>query len=126
MYSEIVNDKLLGYSLLVGGIAIMVLSVVQVLLVFTHTIKPISAFQNAKSQVDTSALLQNALNPSGNPSFQMPKLDLIPQDTLNESLNLATHFFLMSFVLGFGYKISSLGVMMLRPITVKLKEQIIP
>lgn len=120
------SDKLLGYSLLVGGIAIMVFSVVQVLLVFTHTIKPISAFQSAKSQVDTSALLQNALNPSGNLSFQMPKLDLIPQDTLNESLNLATHFFLMSFVLGFGYKISSLGVMMLRPITVKLKEQIIP
>ena len=58
-------------------------------------------------------------------SITQPKLDILPPEVLNQTLNMTTHFFLMSFLLGFGYKLASLGVQLIRPINVKLKSHLL-
>jgi len=53
---------------------------------------------------------------------QIAPQELISSDLLNESSNLAAHLFLMGFMASIGYKIGSLGIQMLRPIVVKVRE----
>lgn len=126
------SEKITGYSLLVLGIGIMIFCVVNVFMVFTNKTKPFSYFNitsNNNSSNQGSFLNVNDLikqMQSGNEnglsgSIPLPKFDLIPPEVLNQTLNLSTQFFLMTFILGFGYKLANLGVQLIRPINVKLK-----
>ena len=119
------NERVTGYSLLAMGIVIMLFAVIQVYLVFTNKIQPPSIFQARALSVDLAKLLTSSQpqipkQPSSAPQGQ---LEFLSAKNVNQSLNMSLHFFLMSFVLGFGFKISSLGVMLLRPVTVKMKEE---
>lgn len=108
----------------------MIFSAVNIFMVFTNKTKPFSYFNmasngNRESSLDVGSLIkqmqsgnQNALNES----IPLPKFDLIPPEVLNQTLNLSTQFFLMTFILGFGYKLANLGVQLIRPINVKLKS----
>lgn len=126
------SEKVTGYLLLVVGLAIMVISVINIFLVFTNRVKPFSVF-NLASSSSSSALNINDIisqiqknNPDAlNQSIAPPKLDILPPEVLNQTLNMTTHFFLMSFILGFGYKLASLGVSLIRPINVKLKSHVL-
>ncbi len=131
------NEKVIGYSLLVFGIGIMVFCVVNVFMVFTNRAKPFQVFNipsNNSSGNSATSLniddfvrsLQSDDATNLNRSLPQPKIDILPPEVLNQSLNLTTHFFLMSFLLGFGYKLASLGVQLVRPINVKLRSSLDP
>lgn len=126
------SEKITGYSLLSLGLGIMIFCAVNIFMVFTNKAKPFSYFNiasNNNSNNQGSSLNVNDLvkqMQSGNQnslseSIPLPKFDLIPPEVLNQTLNLSTQFFLMTFILGFGYKLASLGIQLLRPINVKLK-----
>lgn len=126
------TEKLTGYLLLVVGLIIMVASVVNIFLVFTNKAKPFSVF-NLSSSGSGSALNINDIiaqiqknNPNAaNQTISAPKLDILPPEVLNQTLNMTTHFFLITFILGFGYKLANLGVQLIRPINVKLKSHLV-
>lgn len=125
------SEKVTGYLLLIVGLTIMVISVANIFLVFTNKTKPFSVFNLSSS--GSSALNINDIisqiqknNPNAaNQTISPPKLDILPPEVLNQTLNLSTHFFLMSFILGFGYKLASLGAQLIRPIKVKLKSNML-
>lgn len=114
------NEKAIGYILLTAGILLMCGALLQVFLVFTGKTNPASVFSVAAPQVSLDTFMP-AL-PAGLPIPQANTrgIELIPTDTFNKLLNMFATIFLMGFVLSFGVKIASLGVMMLRPIVVKV------
>jgi hypothetical protein len=134
------SEKITGYSLLSVGLAIMIFCVINVILVFTNQIKPFSYFNlqppttNANTaqatplSLDSLKMENGSLNVNdlmsklqGGGANSLPGMNFISGDSLNQILNLSTQFFLMTFILGFGYKIANLGVQLVRPINVKLK-----
>ncbi len=124
------SEKATGYILLASGIIIMIFSTIQIILVFTGKLEPISAFSSetevgqAQTGIDISTLMQQLQPGAGNSgSVNMPSLQLIDPEVLNHTLNLTVHFFIMQFLLSLGFKLSSLGVQLLRPIEVKLDNK---
>lgn len=115
------GTKSTGYGLLALGILIMIFSVVQVFLLFTNQIKPPTLFTENNTQnqtINPSGLA----NPQGTGGINFSAIiDQAIGPKLNQALNMGTYFFLMTFLGGFGYKIASLGIQLIRPIVVKLK-----
>jgi hypothetical protein len=124
------SEKITGYSLLFLGIGIMFFCVINIFMVFTNKMEPFSYFNIASSSGEGNPLnisnlmkqIQGGNQDALNTSIALPKTDLIPSESLNQMLNLSTQFFLMTFILGFGYKLANLGVQLVRPINVKLKS----
>ncbi|GEM_PF-1263392 len=118
------SEKVTGYVLLFAGLAIMVFAFYQVYLVFTNNAKPIKLFSGNPL---TNNLLQQSApsirSPQEGMTIPMPQIQVVPQETLNEALDTIAYYFLMSFVMGFGFKVSLIGVQLLRPIEVKLKTK---
>ena len=131
------SEKAIGYLLLVIGLIVMVFCVVNVLMVFTNKIKPFQIFNVREDQSKSSAgslnlndLVSNLQNEGSvsslNQTLQMPNLNnILPTEVLNKSLNLTTHFFLMSFILSFGGKLAGMGIQLIRPIKVKLTSKVV-
>lgn len=123
------NEKVIGYLLLVVGLIIMVYSVIDMIMVFTDKKEPVSLFNISSDKASGSLDINNLIsqlqqnNPElTNQTIPQPKIDILPPEVLNKTLNISVHFFFMTFVLGFGYKLSSLGIQLIRPINVKLKS----
>ncbi|OGM31580.1 hypothetical protein A3D00_02430 [Candidatus Woesebacteria bacterium RIFCSPHIGHO2_02_FULL_38_9] len=112
-------EKVLGYFLILAGVITIIYSAVSVYMVFTKKAKPIDLFSFSGISIDTIQLTGNKL-PEGTPA---PKTELIKPDLINETSNIAAHVFLMGFLGSVGYKIASLGVMLARPIIVKLRTK---
>src|SRR3990167_10382364 len=106
------NAKTTGYIFLSIGVFIMVFSVVLVILAFTNIIHP-TYFSIPKSTYPTASNTDlNSLNSTGQPNLSalLPSLNIIPPGVLDSALNLSVHFFLMTFIGGFGYKLAMIGV----------------
>lgn len=114
------NEKMTGYILLIVGILIMVFAAVSVYLVFTKQIQPVQLFSGGGLSVDLGSLMGGLQN--GLPG-QKSQPAAISSDLLNQTSNLAAEVFLMGFLVSVGYKLASLGVEMLRPVTIKLKAK---
>lgn len=115
------NERVTGYILLIAGLLIMFGALIQVLLVFTGRIDPLPVFSIEAPKLSLSAFMPQL--PTG--SLPLPagtkdqSFELLPTADFNKMINMSITVFLMGFVLSFGFKIASLGVMMLRPIVVK-------
>ena len=124
------NSKTTGYAFLSIGIFIMVLSVILVILAFINIIHPVyfSASPKSTNPVTTPNIDLNSLNAAGQPNLSalMPSLNIIPPGVLDNALNLSAHFFLMTFIGGFGHKLAMIGVNLIRPIVIKTGDKIIP
>jgi len=123
------DTKTTGYIFLGTGVFIMVISVVLVILAFTNTIHPTYFSTSSKSAAPaTSNTDLNSLNSTGQPNLSalLPSLNMIPSGVLDNALNLSVHFFLMTFIGGFGYKLAMIGVNLIRPIVIKTGDKIIP
>lgn len=134
------SEKVVGYLLLFLGLGVILLAGFNVWQIFTKKIKPVQIFNfsgisinsgqttTMAGGIDTTGLtaeevglLQEMIKQE---TAKTPlKMEVIPGDTLNQTTNLFAHVILMGFVASIGYKIAGLGVLMLRPIVVKLKEQ---
>lgn len=107
------SEKIVGYILLFSGIAVLLLSAFSVYGVFSKNIEPIQFFTIGDAPIEVPVVGQGA-NGGG--------ID-IPTTTISAPLNSFAHLVLMMFIGSIGFKISSLGTMLVRPVIVKLKSK---
>jgi hypothetical protein len=122
------KEKIIGYGFLFLGTCIMALCAINMFMVLTNRVKPFPYF-NLSSDKDASLNLSSIVGQMKidnkdvlNSGIALPKINIIPYETLNQILNISNQFLLLTFVMGFGYKLASLGVQLIRPINVKLKS----
>ena len=119
------TEKILGYILIAVGVAVIVVSALNVYWVFTGQAQPVNPFNLPGVSLDFGGMAggaeqQQALKESG----ATLKTELLAPDVVNQPLNYAAHLLLVGFMASVGFKLASLGVMLVRPIKVKLKEEI--
>lgn len=114
------TERKTGYILLIAGIIVMIYSAIQIIAVFTGKAKPIQVV-NYKMPTATSSPTSDVMQQFQGAS--LPTNQLFDQKGLNEIINMSIYYFIMQFLMGLGYKFSSLGVSMLRPIVVKVKNK---
>jgi hypothetical protein len=102
------NEKILGYSLVILGIAVILFAGVSVYSVFTGRTKPFGLFNFPSISIDIP---------------QAGKTEVISARTLNDSSDMIAYVVLMSFIAGIGSRLSTIGAMLVRPINVKLKAR---
>ena len=103
------SEKITGYLLLIGGLVIIFFSALNIYQVFTQQAQPIQLFSGEGIKVEI-------------PGSKTPS-ELVSADYLNEISNITAHYLLMSFLVSIGFKVSSLGTQLLRPIEVKLQAK---
>lgn len=113
------DTKRTGYFLTTLGIIIMLFALSYMLLVFTGQREPASVISIPAPKIDLSSLI-----PAGPiPGMGQTELEIIPTLQFNKMLNMTISLLLSGFVMSFGFKIASLGVMFIRPIKVDLKQE---
>ncbi len=128
------TEKVVGYALLVIGILIMVLASMHAISVFTGKSKPAQIFTPKISvqKPATTPLSQEEINEavqsgdfasilSSGMANGMDGFGINPS-MITDSLNFTVYFFLIQFILGLGFKVSSLGVQMVRAINVIVRK----
>jgi len=102
----------------------MVFSVALVILAFTNIVHP--TYFSVSPKTPTPNIDVNSLSATGQPNLSalIPSLNIIPPGVLDSALNLSAHFFLMTFIGGFGYKLAMIGVNLIRPIVIKTGDKI--
>ena len=98
-------ERIVGYVLLALGIVVMVFAAIQIVMVFTNKANPIEFFTSEDV---------------GGSSLPIPQL--IDPELLNNVLNMAVYFLIMNFLLGLGFKIANLGVQLVRPIKIEVRN----
>ena len=124
------NEKTTGYVLLVLGVGVMIFSAMSLVLVFTKHAEPINLFQISlpppSAAFKTSTLPGQSPNLTPDVSQMLSQLtsqtgNMFSSSALTQYSNISAHFFLMSFIMAFGFKVATLGVQLLRPVYVKYK-----
>lgn len=115
-------EKTLGYILLSLGIFTMIVAFVYMLLVFTGNREPAGVFAIDAPTIDLGSMLAPSLAQGQSVPLPSSEIEVIPTESFNKILNMSLTFFLMGFVVTFGFRIASLGVMLVRPIKVPVKE----
>jgi hypothetical protein len=114
------KTKIIGYALLIIGVLIIITSALGVYFVFSGRINAYKVFDLPAITLDLSGLME-----AENPNNELPQAsletELVKSEILNSPLNLAAHLLFMAFMVNVGFKISTLGVQMLRPIKVKVR-----
>lgn len=118
------TEKLVGYALLSVGIIIIVYSAVNVVNVFSKRSSPVTPLNLPGISLDMSKLVGGDITPEQKRQLENADLraEIVKPELLNQPFNLVAHLFLMGFIASVGFKIASLGVMLVRPIKVTLKE----
>lgn len=117
MVLETMSEKIVGYVLLFAGIAIILFSAFSVYGVFSKKTRPVQFFTIGSVPIEIPIAGQAADKKVGEGGIKLP-IEVI-QDPLNSFAHLA----LMMFIGGVGFKIASLGTMLVRPVVVKLKNK---
>jgi hypothetical protein len=127
VYDESMSEKISGYILIVVGIIIISASAYSAYAIFTKKAQPADLFNFQPIGIDTNQLLGSALPPEIADRMlnqaNAPKTEIIPAALINDSSNIFAHLLLMGFLASIGYKLASLGIMLVRPIVVKLKSK---
>ena len=116
------QERILGYVLLVMGILTMAFSVYFIYLTISNNITPFKVFQENetdKPQVETVNKEQLS-DPRMIASMQKEIITEVLDSQINKTMNLGTTLVFGYFLMLFGYRIASLGVQLARPIEVKL------
>lgn len=111
------DTKITGYVLLIIGILAIVFALTNVYLVFTKNSTPVDLFTFDAISLDFSEFADET------PQDTNLVKELIKPEVINEPLNYAAYLLFMGFVASIGYKLASVGVMLLRPIKVKVKKE---
>ena len=116
------QERILGYVLLVMGMLTMAFSVYFIYLTISNNITPFKVFQKNetdKLQVETVNKEQLS-DPRMIASMQKEIITEVLDSQINKTMNLGTTLVFGYFLMLFGYRIASLGVQLARPIEVKL------
>lgn len=119
------KERRTGYILLYSGIGTMLLAVVYIFLLFMSIVPPLPVFTGVDelNSILNTAPLSNPYAIGPNQTAQPNPLAALSGIDLSRILNLTTTFFLMTFIITVGYKIGNLGVQLIRPINVKLRNE---
>jgi len=138
------EEKILGYVLVIAGIGIMLASGLNVYMVFTKKAEPVKLFTLQGISMDIAQLATSGVqgqlssfikdNQQNIPEqlleqFNKPKepssnkQEIIPAAIINEPLNYMAHIFLMGFFVTIGMKIAQIGTMLIRTIQVNVREK---
>ena len=108
-------ERIVGYVLLALGIVVMVFAAIQIVMVFTNKANPIEFFTS-----ESIIMQQVESEDIGGGSLSIPQL--IDPELLNNVLNMTVYFLIMNFLLGLGFKIANLGVQLVRPIKIEVRN----
>jgi hypothetical protein len=118
------NKNKLGFLLVAIGVCIMIFSALETIRVFTGTKNPIVIFEvkNEVASQDSVAktkgiideLPESLKNIIANTASGAQQATMFPIEQIYAVLNLGGFYLLMHFLLGFGYKIASLGISLLK------------
>lgn len=119
------SEKIIGYLLLSAGLIIIVISALSAFSILTKSAQPVKFLNLSSISLDINQLLAGSL--PAELRGQLPKIqgtptELFPSSALNFTFNLTLHLLLLGFFVTIGYKISQLGIQLLRPINVQLKN----
>ncbi len=127
------SEKIIGYILLTLGVVIIFVSSFSVFTVFTGRAKPVQLFNFESVSIDFSQIVSASLPTTDLPeelkgsipknTAPSAKTEIIKGDMLNTTSNIFAHLVLMGFLASSGLKLAQIGVNLLRPIIVKLKEE---
>lgn len=120
------TEKITGYLLLAFGVLLMLVSCWNVYGIFTKRAQPIELFNFKGISIDPSTFMGAELPPEQRAQLKFAsdsKIELASPDLLNDTSNLFAHLLLMGFILNVGFKLASLGTMLIRPVVVKLKSK---
>ena len=107
------SEKVIGYILLTVGLVVICLAALNIFQTFTGTLVPYSLFNSQSVSLDLGTLVPG----------QSGKMELFSAKDINLISNLTIHYLLMTFIVSVGYKVASLGIQLLRPISVKLNQK---
>ena len=117
------GEKGVGYFLLLAGIILIIGGGLGVYFVFSGRMQAFDVFSLPPITLDLSGLMQA----EGQSADTLPQAnletELVKSDVLNQPLNLFAHILFMGFLVNIGFKISTLGVQMLRPIKVTIRGE---
>lgn len=119
------TEKIVGYTLLAVGIIVLGFAGLNMIDLLTGRVRPIEFFQFQPVNVDLEGMLRGSLPPeiaavvAGKPT---QPTELLSADLLNQPANFVVHLSIMGILAGIGQKVASLGIMLVRPIHVKLKS----
>ena len=120
------SEKIVGYILLILGIAVIIISVASVYNVMTGKSKPAQIFTSKGISLDLAALT-GGLTSEQRENMARQDLSTITEvvtpELLNPALNLISHLFLMGFIASAGFKVAVIGTTLVRPIKVNLKTK---
>lgn len=125
------SERIIGYTLLAAGIIMIIITSFQIFSVFTGSATPIPVFKVEPAKITQKTTTSDVLEKIQQGDFSellnsgsgsIPGLEVISPEALYKMLNITVYYFLMMFLLNVGYKIASLGVQMVRPIKVEIKN----
>jgi hypothetical protein len=117
-------EKFLGYVLLAVGIAIISITGINAYDVFTGKAEPVNVYkaaaaavpqitvQPAQGKADVSALIQPLIQSAIGQSMG---------GNMEKPINMTIHLLFIGFIATVGYKLASIGAMLVRPIVVEVK-----
>ena len=111
------SEKIIGYILLFAGVVIILFSGFSVYGVFSKKTKPVQFFTMGSVPIEIPIAGQTA-----NKEIDEAGINL-PLEAIQDPLNSFAHLALMMFIGSVGFKIASLGTMLVRPVVVKLKSK---
>ncbi|HJZ05022.1 hypothetical protein A2634_05560 [Candidatus Amesbacteria bacterium RIFCSPHIGHO2_01_FULL_48_32] len=118
---KFLSEKVTGYLLLITGLLTIGLSSFSIYQVFTKKAKPVELFNSPGISIDLS---QAVYSQTGVKPKEAVKTEIMSAETINTISNISFHYFLMSFLVMVGFKLSTLGIQLLRPINVEVKSKI--
>lgn len=117
------SEKILGYLLLLLGLGIIFVSTLSAYRVLTKKEAPIQLFNFSGISLKPTQMLGSSLPPqllSQIKGSESP-IEILSPQILNDTSNIFVHLMFMGFFVSVGFKIASLGAMLVRPIVVKAK-----
>lgn len=117
------TEKMLGYVFIAIGVVVIAVCGVNAYDVFTGRMQPLAVYsaskttpsvavQPAEGTVNVSALIQPVVESA---------LSQTMGGSMEKPINLTIHLLLLGFIASLGYRIASLGTMLVRPIVVSVR-----
>ena len=116
------TEKVIGYTLLAVGVLIIIFSAVNIFMVFTGRAQPVQLFHTSGISLDFGSLISAQLLAGARSNLPAQKTEILPAEQIDLISNLTVQVFLMGFLAGAGFKLASLGVQLLKPVVLKLKD----
>ena len=112
--------KILGYFLLIIGLVLIGFSLISIYFVFTQKSSPTTIFHQSSIYINPRQFIPQDVPDQLNEEklSELAPIEILSQDTINTALNLAAHLIFMGFVSSVGFKLSSLGIQIIRSLAI--------